>query len=325
MTSKEAILEMLEAGKGKFLSGEEIAAKLNISRNAVWKNINSLKNDGYAIDCVRNKGYLMQKNNDIVSPQGIFANMKHPEKVSKILYYDCVTSTNSVARLLTGEGAQDMTVVVSNTQTQGRGRMGRAFYSPENTGIYMSVILKTDGKAENPLLITTAACVAVTRAIEKVCGLSPQIKWVNDVFLDGRKICGILTEGITSIESGELEYVISGIGINFSTDREKFPDEIKKTAGSLYCLPGGRVSRNMLIAAVLENFEQLCRNPKAENFMDEYRRHSMIIGHDITFTRKNVTYSAKAVGIDDEGGLTVLMPDGKEQTLNSGEVTVRRV
>ncbi|MCR4925432.1 MAG: biotin--[acetyl-CoA-carboxylase] ligase [Clostridiales bacterium] len=325
MSSKNEILAILEKNRGSAVSGEAISKQLDISRNAVWKNINTLKKEGYKISSVTNKGYALEIENDIISEQGIYANMKKPE-IAKILTYKTVDSTNLEARRIADGKAENMTVIVSEEQTSGRGRLGRSFFSPANSGIYMSVILRPEKIGANPVLITTAVCVAVLRAIKQSTQLNPQIKWVNDLFLNNKKICGILTEGITSIESGSIEYIISGIGINFSTLSDDFPKDLQNTAGSLFGNSDNvSISRNQLIASIIENINSITSPLKAESFIDEYKQNSMIIGKDIVFIKKGQQFNAKAIDIDSTGGLIVEMENGQIQTLNSGEISVRKI
>ena len=223
-----------------------------------------------------------------------------------------VTSTNTLLK----QQAKTLphgTVIVADSQTQGRGRMGRSFYSPDKTGIYMSVLLKKDfGK--NPTLVTTMTAVAVMKAIEKVAGRTPQVKWVNDILLGGKKVCGILTEGAFS--GGELEYIIVGIGINTTT--ADFPDEIKDIAGSVSC------DKEKLLSAVLDCFSDEFNNLQSGDFLDFYRERCITLNKNIKIiSPEKEPIEAFAQGIDDNAALIVKYPDGTAGIISSGEVSVR--
>ncbi len=223
-----------------------------------------------------------------------------------------VTSTNTLLK----QQAKDLshgTVMVADNQTEGRGRMGRSFYSPDETGVYMSILLKKDfGK--NPTLVTTLTAVAVMKAIEKVTGKKAQVKWVNDILIDGKKVCGILTEGAFS--GNELEYMIVGIGINAST--VEFPDEIKEIAGSVNC------DKERLFLAVIDYFAIEFDNLESRDYLDFYRERCVTINKDIKIISPGKEpVEALAQGIDDNAGLIVKYPDGKTGVVSSGEVSVR--
>ncbi|MDO4396216.1 MAG: biotin--[acetyl-CoA-carboxylase] ligase [Clostridia bacterium] len=226
--TRDQLLELFEKNKGSYFSGEEIAEKLGISRTAVWKAVQSLKNEGYKIEAVRNKGYSLATDTDILSAQGIEKYLRDAVGVGDeagagrngnakvtLNVLSEVDSTNVVAREKATAGAPDGYTVVAGSQTKGRGRMGRAFYSPAGTGVYMSLVLRPKNfSPQNAVKLTTMAAVAVCRAIEKVSGEKAEIKWVNDVYVRGKKVCGILREASFNLEDGSLEYAVLGIGIN---------------------------------------------------------------------------------------------------------------
>ena len=212
MSTKDELLKVFEENKGEYLSGEEIADRLEISRTAVWKAVNSLREDGYPIDAVKTKGYCLSQASDIVSAQGVG---KYLTQDLDVVVYDEVDSTNTLLKKMASEGAREGTVVIANSQTGGKGRLGRKFFSPLNTGVYISVLLRPeDIEPQKALKITTMAAVAAAETIDEVSGKTALIKWVNDVFVDGLKCVGILTEASISMESGNLEYAVLGIGFN---------------------------------------------------------------------------------------------------------------
>ena len=203
MTVKSRLLELLEQHKGETLSGEDIGRELSCTRAAVWKAVNSLRQEGYPIEAGPNKGYMLARESNLISAEGIRLFLEDPQVEIKI--FDAISSTNLEARQLAVSGmAGHGSFVVAMEQTAGRGRRGREFYSPKGSGIYLSVILEPKGTLEGSLLITTAAATAVYKAVKEVCGVKLGIKWVNDLYKDNRKICGILTEAVTDFESGNM-------------------------------------------------------------------------------------------------------------------------
>ena len=227
MSVKQSVLQALEENRKICISGEQLAKTLNISRSSVWKAIKSLKDEGYCIAATTNKGYRLETGSDVLSYEGMLPWLAPQNKNLTIKVYKTIGSTNQVAKKMAIDGEAQGTVIISEEQTQGRGRMGRSFFSPAKSGIYMSLILRPNVYAHEAVLVTTAASVGVCRAIEKVTDKNPQIKWVNDIFLDDKKICGILTEAVTNFETGLVECVIIGIGLNFRLPEENFPAGIK--------------------------------------------------------------------------------------------------
>lgn len=321
MTTRASVLCILEEHRGRFFSGEEIASRLGISRSAVWKAVKSLEAEGYAVTAVTNKGYCLAADTDILSPEGIRMHLLPEFAGLPITIHKSIGSTNEDAKALAVAGAVHGTLVLAEEQTAGRGRLGRSFYSPKGSGVYMSMVLRPNLVIADAVLITTAAAVAVSRAIEEVTGLYPQIKWVNDVFIGEKKICGILTEAVSGFESGMVECVVVGIGINVTDPG--FPDAIKHTAGSLFAGSPG-FSRNRLAASVANHLLRLSGTLADRSFLDEYRSRSLILGKPIRYLENNAWHDAVAVDIDNSGGL-VVETDAGRRTLSSGEVSVRPI
>ncbi len=236
-----------------------------------------------------------------------------------IIVMDEVDSTNLELKRLAGTGAKDGTVVIAEHQTSGRGRLGRSFFSPAGSGIYMSLLLKPSFEEERATLVTTAVSVAVCRAIEKISGKQPMIKWVNDLYLNGKKICGILTEAIRDAVSGKIEYIVIGIGINCA--ETEFPDDIKSIAGSI-CEKEEEISRNELAAEIIKEINLMDNLTDSGDFIDEYKRRSFVIGKDIRILGKTEEL-AKALDIDENGGLVVRLWSGEIKILSSGEISIR--
>lgn len=312
---KELLLQML-AESTDFLSGEKLAGELGISRAAVWKMIASLRQEGYCIEAVKKRGYLLQET-DVLSAQQIRRALAKPWREIPIQVYDCIDSTNTQAKRQLSAGWRGEAILTAQEQTAGRGRRGRDFYSPRDKGIYMSLILQPQLRIEESLLITSAAAVAVCRALEGELGEELGIKWVNDIYRGGKKVCGILTEAITDFELGVVQSVIVGIGINLRP--QEFPADLTQAAS----LDAGEVSRNRVIAAVAGEVFSCMQTLREKAFLPEYRRRSILLGQEISFEQNGIVQPATAVDIDEEGGLLVRLPDGRERLLNSGEVTVR--
>jgi BirA family biotin operon repressor/biotin-[acetyl-CoA-carboxylase] ligase len=323
MSVKAYVLKKLEENRGLYFSGEELAGSLFVSRAAVWKAIKQLEAEGYQIDAVQNKGYCLASNNDMISPEGIRTYLNVENKELEIYVYEVTESTNKCAKLSAINGGKQGTVYVAEKQSAGNGRRGRSFVSLKGKGIYMSLILKPIVNASNAVLITTAASVAVHRAIANVTGKLTQIKWVNDLFYEDRKICGISTEAVTDCETGMIDSIILGIGINFNSREEDIPDELKGIIGTLYHGDSGNVTRNELIAQVIHQVLQLCMKLDDISFLTDYRKYSMVIGKEIMVIGHESQKRAKAIGIKENGGLMVVYEDGKEEVLCNGEVSIR--
>ena len=347
MSTKANVLKALEENKGISISGEELASRLAVSRAAVWKAIQELRKEGYCIDAITNKGYSLSQNSDVLSVEGILPYIKEHGMSDRIHVFKTVESTNLTAKRMALDGAQSGTVVIAEEQTKGRGRMGRSFYSPADSGIYMSFILAPRFDPSKSVLITTAASVAVCKAIENVTGIGCRIKWVNDVYMEEKKICGILTEAVSDFESGHIEYIVLGIGINYSTSA--FPPELSGIAGSLFEAPpfssadtpldnsreySERNSRNRLIAEVINQVLEINENLEFREFIKDYKARSFVLGKEIRIiqtvrSEKNGDLSegiiATAVDIDGDGGLVVQYKDGSIQTLNTGEISIRPI
>ncbi len=318
MTSKDSVLALLQNNKGSYISGQEIARTLNISRNSVWKAVEALRSKGARIEAVTNKGYRLESAADILSADSVRSCLKKYRDIP-IYYFKEIDSTNKYAKKLAAEGAPEGTLVIAETQTSGRGRLGRSFFSPPGTGIYFSVILRPEALFENAPLITTAASVAVAESVNNLTGKNATIKWVNDVYIDGKKICGILTEAVTDLESGTVESAVCGIGINYFTP--VFPSELRETAASVFT-DEPTVSRSLILASVAERLLDIIKALPERSFMDTYRSLSFVIGKDVTLKIGNKTLEGRVTDIDSMGGLVADI-EGKSEVFRSGEVTLR--
>ncbi len=315
MNTKSDILTILETNRHRDVSGQELANALGISRTAVWKAIKALEADGHKITAAPKRGYRLA--NEILSAEGISACLSESLPVH---YFSIIDSTNSEAKRMAMAGADHGTILVAETQTAGRGRFGKSFYSPENTGLYMSVILKPgDTAISDAQMITVAAAVVTSQAIEELTGQKPGIKWVNDLYLGDKKICGILTEAVSDFESGRVESIIIGIGINCATT--DFPEELTSIAGSL---GDAALSRNRLAALIatglINNFSRIS-DPEIIN---EYKSRSIMIGKTITYLHSGNERTAIVLDINDNGNLVVKNTNGEVDIISSGEVSIKK-
>ncbi len=325
MTTKAKVLEILENYKGQYISGNKIADKLNLSRNSIWKAINSLQKERHNITAVTNKGYCLETDNEILSYQSI--NKYLSSDIFDIKVYKVVDSTNSMLKKEAESGALEGSVIVAEEQTKGKGRKGRSFYSPKNTGIYMSLLLRPKISAYQSLSITTCAAVAVSQAIEMNSDKKTKIKWVNDIFIEDKKVSGILTEASIDLESGGLKYAILGIGINVFSPTTGFPEDLEDISTSIYSKEeslGDR--RSKLIADILEIFMAYYKDIENKPFLNEYKNRSLVLGKEVYVIKsKENVKQAIALDIDEDFHLKVKYANGEIEYLNSGEVSIRKI
>lgn len=328
MSVKESVLEALQNNRDRYISGEDLSGQLGVSRAAVYKAVKALRGEGYEIAAVTKRGYMMPSEGTAVSEEAVRNALPAYLRSMNLFVYDIIDSTNLEARrLLLDENANAPAVVIARQQTAGRGRLGRGFYSPRD-GLYLSIVIKPDFDISRSSMVTVAAAAATSEAIDTLCDCSTEIKWVNDIYLNGKKVCGILTEATTDFETGQIDSLIIGIGIN--TSEKSFPPELANIAGSVSAEGLDGHEKSLLAASITEKVLRYTKD--LSGFMDSYRSRSMVIGREITvYTgtyRKDPTQelggrSAFALEIDDAGGLVVEYEDGTRQTLTSGEVSIR--
>jgi len=325
MSVKEKVYEQLERATD-FISGQDLADACGVTRASVWKAIKSLQEEGANIEAVTNKGYKLVTDN-IFNQASI---QKFLLQDAKIIFYETIDSTNTQAkRLLTESSASSLnkTVLIAAEQTAGRGRLGRSFFSPKQTGIYFSIIYAPE-KGINPATITAQTAVGVSRAVKKVFGVETQIKWVNDIYLNNQKICGILTEGTANFETGKIEAAIIGVGINISVN-DAMPEEIKKTAGAIFTQTEN-YKRSELAAQSVNEILAILEGTDLQQkaAINEYKERSLLIGKEITVTPvidvSQGRYKCVVTGISDDAKLIVQLPDGTKRQLDSGEVTLHQ-
>lgn len=322
MNLKNKVLDYLEEKDGEFVSGQQLADKFEVSRTAIWKAISELRKEGALINAVTNKGYYLVRETTKLSYDGLKKELPNYD----IHYFDEIDSTNTYLKNLANDDSENRCVVVSSKQLKGRGRRGRVFESP-NGGIYFSLLVNSDDNNDNNLLITSIASVAISRAIKKVCNIDTKIKWVNDIYIQDKKVCGILTEGIIDMEVGRIKSMIVGIGINFSTPMDEFPKELQSIVTSIYkdeeSIPKN-INRNLLVKEIVEEIINIWEALPNKDFLEEYREKSNVIGNKVTLYNKDNTIDVGLVKtINDKAHLIVELENGQEKEIGTGEVTLR--
>ena len=318
------ILELLRRQEG-FLSGEDIGRELSITRAAVWKGIKKLREEGYEIEAVTNRGYRLTNPETMYNKRELEQGLKTKTMGQSIYFYEETATTNNRARELALEGAPEGTLVVAEKQTAGRGRRGKVWESPLGTGIWMSLVLRPQIMPAEASVLTLLCGLATAEAIKAETGLSAGIKWPNDILINGKKAVGILTE--MDCEMSEVHFVIPGIGINVNT--ASFPPEIADIATSLYLECGKTVSRRRLVHKVLErleeHYETFLRTGSFTAMLEDYRKHCITLGKEVHVLGRE-PFFAEALDITPEGELLVRRADnGKEEVVFSGEVSIRGV
>ena len=358
MSTKEKVFSILaaQAGAGQAVSGEALAAECGVSRAAIWKAINALREQGLQIEGTTNGGYQL-KDDDIFSDElfrQTFAANYSEFSESHIECFKEIDSTNTYAKRILAEcgnlrdssGAlteagkkYHKAIFIAEKQTAGRGRLGRTFVSPEKTGIYISVIYAPKGGITNPARLTACAAVAICRAIKNVIckfsegtSIEPKIKWINDIFAGGKKVCGVLAEGVANFESGMIEAAVVGMGINIKKNTTAFEGQLADVVGTLEDATSVKISRIDIAAEVagqvLKIFEEDASSEAAHKaIIKEYKEASFLIGRELTvyplIGDEKSSYKAIASDIDNNAGLIVTLEDGSKRTLSSGEVTLK--
>lgn len=321
MSTRLELLKVLTEHKTQYLSGQALASSLGLSRNAIWKAIELLKKQGYEIESKPSVGYRLLGDADILSKDAIKEMLDFSAQVK---IYDSITSTSTVA-MDTSLGDKPV-VIIANSQTAGRGRLGRSFYAPSDCGLYMSVAFKPSFDLEQATLVTMATAIAVCEAIEKLAKVSPRIKWVNDIFIDGKKVCGILTEAATNFESGNIDKLVIGIGVNcYET---LYPADLLDIAAPI-AVEKSSFARSDLAAAILNNLFHRLGSLGDHSLIMDYKKRCFILGKKI-IVKPNLdageAIKARAIDIEEHGGLVVEYLQGKMSremhTITTGEVSI---
>ncbi|MCJ8011051.1 biotin--[acetyl-CoA-carboxylase] ligase [Paenibacillus sp. KQZ6P-2] len=325
MSEKETLLDVLLASSQEFVSGEEISRRLSISRAAVWKQINKLREAGYEFEAVPNRGYRILRKPERLEALSLLKALKTSAIGRKVKMIESTVSTQEEARMLAEEGAPEGTLVIAEEQTGGKGRMGRKWYSPKGKGIWMSLVLRPEQPMHYMPQLTLLTGVAVCRAVRKVSSVEAGLKWPNDLLVNGRKICGILLE--SAAEDEYVRYCIAGIGISVNLDPEDYPEELAGVATSLKIESGEQVERATLIASVLEEFENLYGLYQQEGFgpiASLWEALSVTLGKPVTVNTARGLVEGTAAKLDQTGALLMDIGDGQLVPIFSGDVELRR-
>ncbi|NLN29260.1 MAG: biotin--[acetyl-CoA-carboxylase] ligase [Firmicutes bacterium] len=321
---RQALIKQFLAAEGRYVSGAELASRLGVSRNAVWKQVESLRDLGYSIEAVPRKGYRLVERPDRLYPWELGAVLTTERFGRHIEYHESIGSTNERAKALGVAGKPEGCIVVAEEQTAGRGRLGRSWISPFAEGLFVSLLLRPPFRPWEAPKLTLLSAVAVQRAISEVCGLESKIKWPNDLELRGKKVCGILVE--MGMEMDAVSYVVVGIGINANLRVDVLPDDVRERATSLRHELGRPVDRVALLASLLSYFERLYDQALGDGFrtvLELNRRLSSTLGRRIRVLTARDEWEGVAVDIDHNGALLVRRDDGSVQAVHSGEVSIR--
>ena len=319
---QKKVLALLRSAGDGYISGEEIAGRLGVSRTAVWKHIRALKAAGYEIESHARKGYSLLEAPDLLLPQEIQPKLQTKIVGKKMLHYEDIPSSNNEAKRLAQEGAPEGTVVVAEAQSTGKGRLSRGWYSPARKGIWFSVILRPPFLPQEAPKCTLLAAVAVVRAMKDM-GFPVGIKWPNDVLYEGKKLVGILTE--MSAEMERINYVVIGTGINVNLWPEDFPEDVRDIATSLSMIGKRNIDRTELFIRILEALDDLYVIVAKDGFdevLDEWRRYSVTLGQQVNVIGVKETFTGTAADIDDDGALLIDTPEGHRKVL-AGDVSIR--
>ena len=322
---RNEILDILKKAEGKFISGESIANNFNVSRTAIWKHIQKLKELGYDIQSYGSRGYSLPELPDLLFPEIIQDNL-HTKIIgvepARIIYFDSTESTNIIAKKLAADNAAEGTVIIAEEQTGGKGRLDRKFFSPKYKSILFSLILRPKCLPKDAPKFTLMAAVAIILAMKKF-NLSAGIKWPNDIIFDNRKVVGILTEMSAAIE--QVNYIVIGVGINANISAEDFPEDIKKIAASLAEMNGNNnISRTDFFCAVLEEFDKLYSEMNFENIFELWRKYNITLNQNVKVisAESGDIFTGKAIDIDSDGAL-IISTDAGNKIVYAGDVSVR--
>ena len=321
---KAELLKILREAED-YVSGQQLCDHFGVSRTAVWKVIRQLQEEGYQIEAVKNRGYLLKKDAvpDVMTAPEIISRLHSRWMGRNCIFLETVDSTNNYLKRAAEDGAVNGTLAVAEEQTGGKGRRGRSWETPKGTNIAMTILLRPEIRPEHASRLTLLMAMAVVRGIQKETGLQAGIKWPNDVVVDGHKVCGILTEMNTEVDY--INYVVIGTGIN--VNQTEFPEEIREIAGSLKLSAGHPVARAGLIASIMEELEDLyevfLKTEDLSALKDEYNRNCVTCGHEIRVLEPGHEYTGVARGINAMGELLVEKEDGTITEVYAGEVSVR--
>ncbi len=320
--TKDQVLDFLWSHADRSVSGEELAARLSITRTAVWKAVEQLRAEGYLIESAPRRGYRLLSKSDVLSAPGIEKYLDGPGL--RLRYEEELGSTNTVLKELANRGEAAGLALAAGRQTAGRGRMGRSFYSPEDTGVYLSLLLRPRLPAAEAVKITACAAVAVAETLEELSGRPTRIKWVNDVFMAGKKVCGILTEASLDCESGQLSYAVVGVGVNALVPAGGFPAELRELAGAVFPERELPELRCRVAAGILNRLWRYCGGASLADCFEAYRARSLVLGREAELLSPGrEPEPVRVLDLEPDYALRVRLADGSERSVHSGEVRVR--
>ena len=321
---KAQILTLLR-NSGEYVSGQEICEHFGVSRTAVWKVVKQLKEEGYRIEAVPNKGYRLTDSCDVLNEEELKSRRETKWAGRTIYYFDKTGSTNIDAKKFAAEGAPHGTLVVADDQENGRGRRGRPWQSPAGSNAYFTIVLRPEFEPDKASMLTLVMAMSVAEAIGEYCKIKAQIKWPNDIVINKKKVCGILTEMEIALETNDIQYVVIGVGIN--TNQAEFPEEMREMAGSLLNEGGKKVSRAGIIMKVMErfekNYETFADTKDLSCMMAEYNKMLVNKDRQVRVLDPKGEYTGMAKGINEKGELLVQRKDGQIEAVYAGEVSVR--
>ena len=325
--SRERVLALLRERQGEYLSGEAMSRTLGISRAGVWKAIEGLRQEGYVVSSAPNRGYRLENSPDRLRVGELFGLLSDAKIGSELVCLDVIDSTNTECKRRAMTGAPEGLVVTAEEQTGGRGRRGRRFESPRGAGLYLSVLLRPDCAPAEAVTLTAWVGVAVCDAVEQAAGVRPRIKWTNDIILNGKKLCGILTEMSVEGETGAVDYVVAGMGTNVGETAEYFAQAGLADIATSLDIEGHAVDRNVLAACLLNALDRMAKEFPQEKgkWLKQYRADCLTPGHEVKLVGPEGERRAEALAIDDDFGLVVALPDGTTETITAGEVSVRGI
>jgi BirA family biotin operon repressor/biotin-[acetyl-CoA-carboxylase] ligase len=318
------LLQAFSEAEGEFLSGQKLSETLGCSRTAVWKHIEDLRSEGYELEAVRKRGYRITYKPDKISGNEIQLGLKTEFMGRHIHFEEVLSSTQKIAHTLAGDGAEEGTIVVADQQTSGRGRLARAWYSPKQTGIWMSMILRPKIPINKTPQLTLLTAVALIQAIEEVTGLTPEIKWPNDILINGKKIVGILTE--LQAEADRVHSVIIGVGMNVNHTLDQFPEELQAIATSIAAETGEQADRAQVIQAIMMNFEKLYTSYLVHGFKPVkllWESYAISLNKNLIARTLQGTIRGRAIGIDDEGVLLLETNEGNIEKIYSADIEIQ--
>jgi len=318
---KEKILNLLRSSSPGFISGEELARKCGISRTMVWKHIKALEREGFGIEAVPSQGYKITIVPDILRLHDIKLGLKTSVIGGKIQFLSEVASTNTLAMEMAADGTPEGTVVIAETQTGGKGRLGRKWISPKGN-LYLSVILRPKIPIQKAPLITLTGAVAVASAIRTTCGLEAGIKWPNDILISGKKVSGLLTE--MSAEQDRIRHIVLGIGVDVNMEMGELPPDVRSLSTTLAAETEAKINRTALLQQVLRDLEHWYQKflGNEEDVLNEWRKLNMTVGNRITVSGAGEALDGLAQGVDRDGRLIIRLDDGTIRTVAAGDVTI---